>query len=141
LVTLLVDFLFMPVIRVGRNLTETVRQINIFSISLIFSSKHQFKLLLLFLINGSITSTQRQKNWNNLGLTPIALLASIERPLWQISPSQIKYSKKKSSRVKLLFVVDFGTMVWVHAGMVSPTIDELAKDYAGKLVVWQNERE
>lgn len=48
LVTLLVDFLFMPVIRVGRQLTETVRQINIFLYLFDFFIEAPFKLLFAF---------------------------------------------------------------------------------------------
>ena len=48
LLTLLSDFLFMPVIRVGRRLTETVRQINIFLYLFDFFIETPFKLLFAF---------------------------------------------------------------------------------------------
>jgi hypothetical protein len=46
--TLLVDFLFMPVIRVGRRLTQTVSQINIFLYLFDFFIEAPFKLLFAF---------------------------------------------------------------------------------------------
>lgn len=48
LVTLLVDFLFMPVIRVGRNLTDGIRQINIFLYLFDIIIEAPFKLLFAF---------------------------------------------------------------------------------------------
>jgi hypothetical protein len=48
LVTLLVDFLFMPVIRVGRKLTETVSKINIFLMLFDFFIEAPFKYLFAF---------------------------------------------------------------------------------------------
>jgi len=46
--TLLVDFLFMPVIRVGSTLTQTVRQINIFLMLFDFFIEAPFKFLFAF---------------------------------------------------------------------------------------------
>jgi hypothetical protein len=46
--TLLVDFLFMPVIRVGRNLTESIRQVNIFLYLFDFVIETPFKSLFAF---------------------------------------------------------------------------------------------
>lgn len=46
--TLLMDFLFMPVIRVGRKLTQTVSQINIFLYLFDFFIEAPFKLLFAF---------------------------------------------------------------------------------------------
>lgn len=48
LLTLLVDFLFMPVIRVGRKLTQTVAQINIFLMLFDFFIEAPFKYLFAF---------------------------------------------------------------------------------------------
>jgi hypothetical protein len=48
LVTLLVDFLFMPVIRVGRQLTTSIAQINIFLYLFDFFIEAPFKLLFAF---------------------------------------------------------------------------------------------
>jgi hypothetical protein len=48
LLTLLSDFLFMPVIRVGRRLTESIRQINIFLYLFDFFIETPFKLLFAF---------------------------------------------------------------------------------------------
>lgn len=48
LLTLLSDFLFMPVIRVGRKLTQTVSQINIFLYLFDFFIEAPFKLLFAF---------------------------------------------------------------------------------------------
>lgn len=47
-VTLLVDFLFMPVIRVGRKLTQSISQINIFLFLFDFFIEAPFKLLFAF---------------------------------------------------------------------------------------------
>lgn len=48
LATLLVDFLFMPVIRVGRRLTQSIAQINIFLYLFDFFIEAPFKLLFAF---------------------------------------------------------------------------------------------
>lgn len=48
LVTLLVDFLFMPVIRVGRRLTQSIAQVNIFLYLFDFLIEAPFKLLFAF---------------------------------------------------------------------------------------------
>ena len=48
LLTLLVDFLFMPIIRVGRNLTIGIAQINIFLYLFDFLIEAPFKLLFAF---------------------------------------------------------------------------------------------
>jgi hypothetical protein len=48
LLTLLVDFLFMPIIRVGRNLTNGIAQINIFLYLFDFFIEAPFKLLFAF---------------------------------------------------------------------------------------------
>jgi hypothetical protein len=46
--TFLVDFLFMPVIRVGRSLTQSIRQVNIFLFIFDFFIEAPFKSLFAF---------------------------------------------------------------------------------------------